>query len=304
MASQEQKTINDCFQPAFKLVKPQGGCDNRAARFIFSSPHSGRIYPPSFLDSSNLSAKQLRSSEDAYVDELFAHTSNQGAHFIHSLVPRAYLDLNRQPYELDPQLFAGQLPDFATSDTVKVKSGLGVIARIVSEGREIYTEQLDIDEALKRINNLYFPYHGALRSLIETVGKKHQQAILIDCHSMPSTTLPGFKLTPPDFVLGNLFDKSCNYELTHLVRSQLQAMGYIVSVNKPYAGGYVTKEYGRPANGVHVLQIEINRELYLDERNVEKTPGFDSLRKNLRRLTKTLIEALPDLALETRLAAE
>ena len=300
MASQELKTIRESFQPPFVIEKPSS--TNNA--FIFSSPHSGRIYPPSFLASSKLSAKQLRSSEDAYVDELFSHVADQGAHFIHSLVPRAYLDLNRHPYELDPKLFSSQLPNFTIRDSLKVKNGLGVIARIVSEGCEIYAGPLDFNEALKRINHLYFPYHGALRSLIEAVQNDHKQAILIDCHSMPSGNLPGFKNNPPDFVLGNLFDKSCDYELTHQVRAQLQLMGYHVSVNKPYAGGYVTKEYGKPQKGVHVLQIEINRRLYLDESSQEKTPGFDQLRSDMHRLTKELMRSLPDLSYGSPLAAE
>ncbi len=300
MASQEQKTIEEHFQPAFVLEKPP--CE--ASPFIFSSPHSGQIYPAAFLQSSKLTPTQLRSSEDAYVNELFAHVVDQGAHFIHALVPRAYLDLNRHPHELDPKLFASTLPDFAMRDSIKVKSGLGVIARIVSEGQEIYTNKLDFDDAQTRINSLYFPYHKALRDLIAGAQTSHRHAILIDCHSMPSGNLPGFQDIPPDFVLGNLFDKSCDYELTHLLRAQLQSMGYHVSVNKPYAGGYVTKEYGRPQNGVHVLQIEINRRLYLNEQSLAKTNDFEELRSNLQILTKKLINSLPELSFGTSLAAE
>ncbi len=300
MASQEQTTIEEHFQPAFMLEKPT----REASPFIFSSPHSGQIYPAAFLQSSQLTPTQLRSSEDAYVNELFAHVADQGAHFIHALVPRAYLDLNRHPHELDPKLFASALPDFAMQDSTKVKSGLGVIARIVSEGREIYTNKLDFEDARTRINHLYFPYHEALRNLIASAQTSHQHAILIDCHSMPSGNLPGFRDIPPDFVLGNQFDKSCDYELTHLVRARLQSMGYHVSVNKPYAGGFVTKEYGKPQNGVHVLQIEINRRLYLNEQTLEKTSGFNELRANLQVLTKNLINSLPDLSSGTSLAAE
>ena len=300
MASQELQTIADSFQPSFKLVAPEGA----ANQFIFSSPHSGRIYPRSFIENSALDGAQLRRSEDAYVDELFAHVADQGAHFIHSLVPRAYLDLNRHPYELDPKLFHQPLPEFCNSDSLKVKSGLGVIARIVAEGCEIYKEPLVLDEALTRINALYFPYHKALSELIEQVERNHQHAILIDCHSMPSANLPGFKRNPPDFVLGNLFDKSCDFELTHLVRAKLQGMGYHVSVNKPYAGGYVTKKYGKPKNGIHVMQIEINRALYLRQGTSQKASGFDELRNNLRDLTKNLMTTLPDLSIGQSFAAE
>ncbi len=304
MASQDQEPTADGFSPAFRLKKPLKGSRASAGRFIFNSPHSGRTYPGFFLKQSKLPLLRLRSSEDAYVDELFAHTPAQGATFLHSLVPRAYLDLNRQPFELDPLLFRDPLPDFAVSDTRKTGSGLGVIARIVSEGQEIYAEKLPLEEGLERISNYYFPYHKALRALVEAALERHKQAILIDCHSMPSGALPGFAQIPPDFVLGNLFDTSCDYELLHMVRSFLQQMGYVVSVNKPYAGGYVTKEYGHPRANIHTLQIEINRSLYLNERTLQKHAGFDRLQKNLSRLTEKLITSLPDLATGSRLAAE
>ncbi len=292
--------VNDCFTPSFSLVPPR----HEHGPYIFCSPHSGRIYPKAFIKASRLSALQLRSSEDAYVDELFSHVSNQGAWYLKALVPRAFLDLNRHPYELDPKLFDEKMPDYAISSSAKVKNGLGVIARIVSEGREIYKRPLSLSDALTRINHLYFPYHNALGTLIETVKNKHGRAIVLDCHSMPSGNLPGFRDVPPDFVLGNRFDKSCDYELTHFVRSQLQAMGYIVSVNKPYAGGYVTREYGKPKNNVHVMQIEINRQLYLNERCMKKTAGFPKLQENLRKLTQKLISARPDRSLAASLAAE
>ncbi|MCF6200248.1 MAG: N-formylglutamate amidohydrolase [Hyphomicrobiaceae bacterium] len=300
MASLEQKTIDDCFTPSFTLVQPA----QETCPYIFSSPHSGRTYPPAFLKASRLSALQLRSSEDAFVDELFSHVTDQGAWYLKALVPRAYLDLNRHPHELDPKLFDEKMPDYALTSSTKVKSGLGVIARIVSEGCEIYKHPLALSDALTRINHLYFPYHKALGALIETVKKNHKRVVLIDCHSMPSNNLPGFRDVPPDFVLGNRFDKSCDYELTHFVRAQLQAMGYVVAVNKPYAGGYVTRQYGKPQKDVHALQIEINRRLYLDERCMKKTAGFNKLQKNLCKLTQKLISARPDRSLATPLAAE
>ncbi len=292
--------INDCFTPPFSLIEPAP----ETCPYIFCSPHSGRIYPPAFVKASRLSAIKLRSSEDAYVDELFAHVTDQGAWYLKALAPRAFLDLNRHPYELDPRLFVEKMPDYAISSSTKVKSGLGVIARIVSEGREIYKRPLTLNEALTRINHLYFPYHNALGALIMSVKKKHGRAIVLDCHSMPSGNLPGFRDIPPDFVLGNRFDKSCDYELTHFIRAQLQAMGYAVAVNKPYAGGYVTCEYGKPQDNVHVMQIEINRALYLNERSIKKTAGFEKLQDNLRKLTQTLISTRPDRSLAASFAAE
>lgn len=305
MVSLEQKIINESFTPSFVLTPPAlPALVDSTAPIIFSSPHSGRLYPRLFLNASRLSARQLRSSEDAYIDELFGHVPQQGAWFLKSLVPRAYLDLNRHPYELDPKLIRDKLPDYAIADSTKVKNGLGVVARIVAEGREIYKRPLPLSDVLRRINHLYFPYHETLRRLIETLRQTAPEVVLIDCHSMPSGNLPGFRAIPPDFVLGNRFDKSCQYELTHFVRARLQAMGYNVSVNKPYAGGYVTREYGQPQKGVHVLQIEISRRLYLDERRVKKAPGFDELQENLRRLTREIIDKRPKLSSVPPLAAE
>ncbi len=300
MASRELRTIRECFSPAFTISPPQ----NSDSPFIFASPHSGRIYPRSFLDQSKLSPCHIRRSEDGFVEELFAHVTLQGAHLIYAHVPRAYLDLNRQPYELDPKLFPGKLPDFATSNSLKVKNGLGTIPRIVAQGREIYKTPPSLNEALQRINNLYFPYHGALHRLVQQQRKKHGLAVLFDCHSMPSQNgqEQGGKL--PDFVLGNRFDKSCSYELTHHARSQLQALGYRVGVNKPYAGGHVTEKYGQPQNAIHVLQIEINRKLYLDEKTMEKTAGFEKLRQDLRIFTGKIIRHGDMLCRSGNLAAE
>jgi N-formylglutamate amidohydrolase len=272
--------------------------------FVFSSPHSGRVYPRGFVQRSRLSPQELRSSEDAYVDELFSHVAEQGAHFIHARFPRAYLDLNRHAFELDPKLFAGQLPRFALRETVKVKSGLGVIARVVAEGRHIYAGPIELKDALARIQRLYYPYHAALRGVIRDTRSRFRYAVLIDCHSMPSSGVPGHVASRPDFVVGDRFGKSCDAALTRLFCAELEALGYKVAVNSPYAGGYVTDEYGKPQEGVHALQVEINRALYLDEDRVEKSSGYTELQQSMVRFTSRLMAALGDLAGGLPLAAE
>jgi N-formylglutamate amidohydrolase len=285
MVNRELKDIIDYLSPAHEIVSPAGN----ETPFIFSSPHSGRIYPQGFIRSSRLSPLALRSSEDAYVDELFGHVAGQGAHFIHARFPRAYLDLNRHPFELDPKLFVGQLPPFALADTIKVKSGLGVIARVVSEGRHIYRGPLDLKDALTRVHRLYYPYHAALRGLLRSCRSRFRHAVLIDCHSMPSSGVPGHLTSRPDIVVGDRHGKSCDPALTALFCGELERLGFRVALNTPYAGGYVTDEYGRPQEGVHALQVEINRALYLDEERVEKTGDFAGLQARLAQLTATLI---------------
>lgn len=300
MVNRELQDIIQFLSPAHVVLEPEG----EQTPFIFSSPHSGRNYPQGFVSRSPLSLRELRSSEDAYVDELFRHVVTQGAHFVHALFPRAFLDLNRHPFELDPKLIYGQLPAFARGDTVKVKSGLGVIARVVAEGRQIYAAPLPLKDALTRIHRLYFPYHAALHALTNAKRQRFGHAVLIDCHSMPSSGVPGHLMNRPDFVIGDRFGKSCAPALTQLVCAELERMGYRVALNAPYAGGHVTSEYGQPQNGVHALQIEINRALYLHEARLEKTSGFDKLRQCLLQLTQTLMRDIGDLDEPMPLAAE
>jgi len=269
---------------------------------VFNSPHSGRIYPSTFLAASKLDAHTLRRSEDAFVEELFGFVTDLGAPLLHAHFPRAYLDVNREPYELDPILFRDGLPHYANTQSVRVVGGLGTIARIVSESDEIYREPLAVSAALERINRLYTPYHETLAALLLEAKREFGLAVLIDCHSMPSNPVAD-QGGRPDFVLGDRFGTSCSGELTRLAASQLQALGHVVTLNKPYAGGYITEHYGRPHKAQHVLQIEINRALYMDEGNFEKSAGFDTLRRSLETMVQALVPSIPGLAIP-RAAAE
>jgi N-formylglutamate amidohydrolase len=237
------------------------------------------------------------------VEELFAFVTALGAPLLYAHFPRAYLDVNREPYELDPVLFRDGLPHYANTQSVRVVGGLGTIARIVSESDEIYREPLTVGAALERINRLYTPYHDTLSSLLDDAHRAFGCAVLIDCHSMPSNPIAEQGGVRPDFVLGDRFGTSCNGELTRLAASQLKALGYAVTLNKPYAGGYITEHYGRPHKAQHVLQIEINRALYMDETSFEKSEGFGRLRDDLEAMVRALVTGSSGLAIP-RAAAE
>ena len=217
--------------------------------------------------------------------------------------PRAYLDVNREPYELDPELFADPLPDYANSQSVRVIGGLGTIARIVADGEEIYSTRLSVEQAMARIDYLYFPFHGALAELDAETKALFGYAVLIDCHSMPSAQMAQSSGPRPDFVIGDRFGVACDPKLTRTLKDALTGSGYDVHLNRPYAGGYITEHYGRPLEGVHAVQIEINRALYLNEARFTPGRGFPRLKTDLTRIVGTLFSTLPAF-FEQRAAAD
>jgi N-formylglutamate amidohydrolase len=233
----------------------------------------------------------LRRSEDSFVDELFSAAPSRGAPLLRALFPRAYVDPNREPYELDPAMFDGGLPDFANTGSPRVAAGLGTIARVVCNGAEIYDQKISASEALARIDTYYRPYHGALGGLLDATADRYGIALLIDCHSMPSVGGPMDKdpgLRRVDFVLGDCHGASCAPELTDAVSTMLKDEGYVVTRNAPYAGGFTTRHYGRPGDGLHALQIEINRALYMDETTYERKPYFATLTEHMSALIGAL----------------
>jgi len=259
---------------------------------VFASPHSGRLYPDDMMQATTLDAVAIRRSEDAFVDDLIAGAPKLGAAVITAQFARAYIDLNRDAFELDPGMFADELPEFARARTARVAAGLGAIARVVSEGQEIYARKLTFAEARARIEGAHRPYHAALTRLIAEAQAAHGFAILIDWHSMPAAAAKaGGRDKPCDIVLGDRFGAACAGLLTARVERELEALGYRVARNTPYAGGYTTEHYGRPARRTHALQIEINRALYLDEANLSPTAGFERLKGRLEALTRTLAAA-------------
>jgi N-formylglutamate amidohydrolase len=299
MSRSEADAIEPELAPPFEVARPLA----LKMPFVFNSPHSGRVYPRAFLAASRLDSLTLRRSEDAYVEELFGFVAEMGAPLLYAHFPRAYLDVNREPYELDPALFHDGLPHYANTQSVRVVGGLGTIARIVSESDEIYREPLTVGAALERINRLYTPYHETLRTLLKEAEAEFGLAVLIDCHSMPSNPMADQGGGRPDFVLGDRYGASCNGELTRLATAQLKSMGYVVALNKPYAGGYITEHYGRPQQGRHALQVEINRALYMDETNFAKSAGFERLKRDLEQAAKALAACVVGLK-TPRAAAE
>jgi N-formylglutamate amidohydrolase len=258
---------------------------------VFASPHSGTAYAPEFVAASRLDALSLRRSEDSFVDEIFGAVPGRGAPLLRALFPRAFVDPNREPFELDPTMFSDALPDYANTRSPRVSAGLGTIARVVANGEEIYRTKLPFAEAKRRIDTFYWPYHRALGHLLESTRARFGGCLLIDCHSMPSIGGPMDRAAGRrrvDFVLGDVFGTTCAPFVTDAVERHLRAEGYHVQRNIPYAGGFTTRHYGRPNEGVHALQIEINRSLYMDEARFERAGHLAELSRRMGELATVL----------------
>ncbi len=272
--------------PAFDITRAQAEGTPATTPLVFASPHSGRLYPADMM--AVLDDVAIRRSEDAYVDALVAEAPRLGAALITARLARAYIDVNREAFELDATMFADELPDFARGRSARVQAGLGAIARVVSEGQEIYDRKLTFAEARARIEGAHTPYHAALARLLGEAHAAHGVAVLIDWHSMPAAAARAGRGEACDMVLGDRFGAACSGQVTQLVERELQGLGYRVARNAPYAGGYTTEHYGRPARRTHALQIEINRALYLDEARLTPTAGFEKLKGDLEHLTRVL----------------
>jgi len=261
--------------------------------FVFNSPHSGRYYPERFLAMTKLDHNAIRRSEDCYVDELFGSAVGLGAPMLAANFPRAYIDVNREPWELDPRMFHEPVPSFANIRSARVAGGLGTVPKLVGEGLDIYPTRLPLAEAIGRIETIYKPYHDALKRLLMRTHARFGFAVLVDCHSMPASIRVGETGLRPDFIVGDRFGSSASAAMTEQAISLLISMGYTVAHNKPYAGGFITEHYGRPARRLHALQIEINRGLYMNERTFQKSAGFDALADDLAHFCANLM-SLPD----------
>ncbi len=267
------------------------------APFVYASPHSGSHYPEDFLASSRLDRLTLRRSEDGYVHEIFGAAPALGAPLLHALFPRVCLDANREPYELDPEMFHDALPAYVNTTSLRVAGGIGTIARIVASGAEIYRGKLGFAEARRRVSSYYLPYHEALKRLIRETRATFGCAVLIDCHSMPSQAAVGEGKAlrrRPDIVLGNRYGNACGAALVAVAREVLSGFGYDVILNTPYAGGYNVQKYGRPEAGLHALQIEINRDLYMDEERVERGPEFPRVCRQMTELMRAFGDLDPE----------
>ena len=271
-------------RPAFETVKPR----RMTAPIVFNSAHSGRDYPERFLKMTRLDQLSIRQSEDAYVDELFSRAPHLGTPLLRAHFPRAYLDVNREPWELDPTMFADPLSDRFNTSSPRVAAGLGTIARVVAENKPIYREPLTLDDARMRVEGIYIPYHATLQRLLTDAVATFGVAVLIDAHSMPRISRTGDRLAP-DIVLGDRYGTTCGTALIDLAEMVFAGAGLRVARNRPYAGGFIARTYGRPQHRIHALQIEISRHLYMNEVTLEKNDGFNAIRQLVERLTLALI---------------
>lgn len=274
----------------FDISKP----DSQLIPFVFTSPHSGTNYSPSFIAKSKLDPLTLRCSEDSFIDDLFSEAPNYGAPLLKALFPRAYVDPNRETYELDQKMFEEPLPHFVNTKSPRVFAGFGTVPRVVKNGKNIYRDKITFKEVTKRIESCYIPYHAALRFLIDETKLKFGKCILIDCHSMPSSghSIAGKADNQQvDVVLGNKYGKTCAFELMQFVDSHLKSLNLVVRQNYPYAGGYTTQHYGNPGRSIHTLQIEVNRAIYMNEETITRNENYTALKKKLSNLLNALAEA-------------
>ncbi|MCP1334833.1 N-formylglutamate amidohydrolase [Futiania mangrovi] len=278
-------------RPAVEVLHPAA----QTVPIVLSSPHSGDVYPSEFLAASDLDPLALRTSEDAFVDDLFSGGLALGMPMVRATFPRAYLDVNREAYELDPTMFADPLPAHVNTRSPRVASGLGTIARRVGGGRAIYRRKLRFDEAEARIVRCYRPYHAKLSRLLAETRDRFGAAVLIDCHSMPS--VGGFSdldagEARPDIILGDRHGTACAPDLIARAEAAFRSLGLSVVRNRPYAGGFNTQNYGRPGERVHAFQIEVRRDLYMDEARIVPNSGYDGLKTRLGQFLHLMTEAL------------
>lgn len=278
-------------QAAVAVVRPAA-----PGRLIFASPHSGALYPDDLGADPALSQASLRSAEDALVDRLIAPGPAHGATLVLARLGRAYVDLNRDPSDLDPQLIEGL--DYPASP--RSAAGYGVIPRLTGDGRPLYARRLGLDEARARLIKVHAPWHAALAAEMHAARDRFGEAVLVDWHSMPerATRVPGGP-RGPDVVLGDRHGSSCAAELTRRLRTAFEALGWRVALNHPYAGGWTTQSWGRPDEGLHAVQIELNRALYFDERERRPGPGWSRAEKGVARVIAALGETTATTGLGT-----
>lgn len=275
------------FDPPISVFRPE----RPAGPLILASPHSGRIYPKAFIESTALSAHTLRQNEDAFIDELLGFARHLDIPLLCALFPRCYLDVNRDRTELP----SGWRKAANSAGTARAEMGLGVVPTIIAEKMPIYKKAVKASDARLRIQHLYDPYHQALLELIQSTQRQFGQALLLDCHSMPGFTQMGQRR--PDIVLGDRHGTSCRPETMAKIEALWNARGYSTSRNYPYAGGYVTSHYGHPENSVEVVQIEINRDLYLNPVSFQRKPGYARLAADLKAIGWELIPQTVEIPL-------
>ncbi len=266
----------------------------QAAPLLFSSPHSGRDYAPDFLAAARLDALALRRSEDCFMEEICAGVPDHGGTLIAASFPRAWCDANREAWELDPSMFEDALPAWVNTTSARVSAGLGTIARVVATGEAIYRDRLRFAEAERRVAECWQPYHDAVLALTNDTRDRFGACLLVDCHSMPAHACQD-RRPVPDIVLGDSHGAACAPALLREVEHHFMRCGYVVRRNDPYAGGYITRHYGKPSSHIHALQVEVARALYMDEASLEKCPGFGRVQQDMAGLAALLADQAPAL---------
>ena len=297
MAGRTQRVSEDVGVSLSAVLTPPvellPGTEPRAL-VVFASPHSGQIYPPGFVAASRLNPQGLRRSEDSFVDELFAAAPAFGAPLVRARFARAFCDANREKWELDPAMFAERLPDWVNAHSPRVAVGLGTVAKVVSSGETIYRGKLAFSEVVERIELCWQSFHDALNAQIVETRTRFGAVLLIDCHSRPvSSQTRGDRV---DVILGDAHGTACAPSLIQYAEARLRELGFRVRRNDPYAGGYITRHYGRPREGVHAMQIEICRSLYMNEAHYTKTADFQDVQLRLERFTAQMILHAASLA--------
>ena len=272
---------------AYTVVSSQKDAESaRKLPLLFASPHSGSLYPETMLETIRVPLIDLRRTEDAFVDDLFADAPKSGGQLICANYARGYVDLNRDARELDPAMFRDGPPRKVAVASPRVEAGLGCLPRVSARGEPIYREQISRAEGEYRLAHVHDAYHGYMRRQLDRFKEDYGLAVLIDCHSMPSRQTGRRELA--DIVLGDRYGSSCDNRLTSVAERTFRELGYSVSRNAPYAGGYTTRCYGRPKRGVHALQVEINRSLYMDERKVVRHENFAAVKRDIMAVSEAL----------------
>ncbi|CUS56318.1 N-formylglutamate deformylase [hydrothermal vent metagenome] len=282
--SQDSPAATPRYETPYRLVTPE----KMLAPVIFASPHSGSLYPHEMREALCVPVDTVRRTEDAFVDELFSAVPEQGGILVAAKYARTVADLNRDPRELDPNMFSDGVPRPCGMPTARVEAGLGCLPRVAARGEAIYARRLTRSEGEARLSGIHDIYHQCLATELGSLKERHGRAFLIDCHSMPSVQ-PG-RRNLADIVLGDRFGSSCDPRLTGRIERAFRANGFSVARNAPYAGGYTTRRYGRPKRDFHAVQIEINRGLYMDEQAVETSAGFAQMQQVLSAIVVEILD--------------
>ena len=281
-ASREDRILSH-FAPPIVIDRPR----ELTTPVIFASPHSGNIYPDIFVSAALPPINILRRNEDAFIDQLFACVTDYGAPLLSARFPRSLVDVNRAPDELPRRWRQSKI-----LSTPRAEMGLGVIPTMISEHQPIYRRQPPRTIIQSRMRSLYHPYHDALSELISDAAARFDRALLVDCHSMPGFTAQGSRRA--DIILGDRYGVSCEPETLSMIDSLFSKRGYNVTRNYPYAGGYVAAHYGRPQNGIEAIQIEINRDLYLNPVTLKRKPGYKRLEADIADIARELIDCFSE----------